>query len=41
MNPPEFNGSKVDEDSHKFINEVYKVVEIIGVSFEEAELTTY
>ena len=31
MNPPEFNGSKVDDDPNDFIDKVYKVVAINGV----------
>ncbi|WMV25450.1 hypothetical protein MTR67_018835, partial [Solanum verrucosum] len=34
MNPPEFHGSKV-EDPQEFIDEIYKIVEIMGVSMEE------
>lgn len=38
----EFHGSKVDENPHEFIGGVYKVVMIMGVSFEEkAELAPY
>ncbi|XP_049362577.1 uncharacterized protein LOC125827313 [Solanum verrucosum] len=32
MNPPEFYGSKVEEDPERFINEVYKVFAIMGVN---------
>ncbi|XP_049375518.1 uncharacterized protein LOC125840590 [Solanum verrucosum] len=35
MNPPEFHGSKVEEDPHRFIDEVYKVLDIMGVSSGE------
>ena len=42
MNPPEFHGSKVDEDPQAFIDEVGKVVTIMGVtSVEKAELAAY
>ncbi|XP_055818539.1 uncharacterized protein LOC129887455 [Solanum dulcamara] len=42
MNPPEFHGSKVDEDPQEFIDEVYKIVSIMGVTLEEkAELAVY
>ncbi|XP_049391638.1 uncharacterized protein LOC125856116 [Solanum stenotomum] len=39
MNPPDFSGSKVEEDPNRFIGEVYKTLAIIGVtSREKAEL---
>ena len=39
MNPLKFYGSKVDEDLNGFIDEVYKVLEIMGVSsIEKVEL---
>ena len=42
MNPPEFNGSKVDKDPQAFIDEVARVVTIMGVTSEEkAELAFY
>ena len=42
MKPPEFNGAKVEEDPQGFIDEVYKVLVIIGVtSVEKAELAAY
>ncbi|XP_055825507.1 uncharacterized protein LOC129894036 [Solanum dulcamara] len=42
VNPLEFCDSKVDEDPKEFIDEVYKVVDIIGVTLEEkAELAAY
>ncbi|XP_049399690.1 uncharacterized protein LOC125863705 [Solanum stenotomum] len=42
MNPPEFYGSKVEEDPNGFIEEVYKVLAIIGVtSRDRAELAAY
>ena len=42
MTPPEFYGSKVCDNSNGFIDEVYKVLEIIRVSFiEKAELSSY
>ena len=31
MNPPEFEGSKFDEDPMQFINECYRIVAIMGV----------
>ncbi|XP_049365731.1 uncharacterized protein LOC125830597 [Solanum verrucosum] len=42
MNPLEFHGSKVDEDSLEFIDEVYKVLMIMGVTTaEKADLVAY
>src|SRR5688572_8712493 len=42
MNPPEFHGSKVDEDPQAFIDEVSRVVTIMaGTSEERAELAAY
>ena len=42
MNPPTFYGSKVDEDPQEFVDEVYKVLYIIGVtSSDKAELASY
>lgn len=42
MNRTKFHGSKVDEDPQEFIDEVYKVLAIMGVRSEEkAELTAY
>ena len=42
MNPSEFHGSKVDEDPQAFIDEVSRVVTIMGVTSEErAELAAY
>ncbi|XP_049358595.1 uncharacterized protein LOC125823240 [Solanum verrucosum] len=42
MNPPEFYGSKVEEDPNGFIEEVYKILAIIGVtSRDKAELAAY
>jgi len=32
MNPPEFHGFKVEEDPQRFIDEVYKVLDVMGVS---------
>jgi len=41
-NPPEFHGSKVENDPQEFIYEVYKVLMIIGVmSVEKAGLAAY
>src|SRR5688572_17238643 len=42
MNLPEFHGSKVDEDPQAFIDEVSRVVTIMGVTSEEkAKLAAY
>ncbi|XP_049364533.1 uncharacterized protein LOC125829339 [Solanum verrucosum] len=42
MNPPTFFGSKVDEDPQNFIDEVFKIVDAMGVTpREEAELASY
>lgn len=42
MNPPEFYSSKVDEGIQEFINEVHKVLAVIGVTLEEkAKLAVY
>ena len=42
MNPPEFSGSKVEEDPNGFIDEVYKSLVIMGLtSREKAELVAY
>jgi len=42
MNPPDFSGSKVEEDPNGFIDEVYKTLAIMGVSSrEKAELAAY
>lgn len=42
MNPPKFYGSKVDEYPSGFIDEVYKVLAIIGVSsIEKVVLASY
>ncbi|KAH0652759.1 hypothetical protein KY289_030437 [Solanum tuberosum] len=42
MTPPEFNGSKGGEDAHDFVEEVYKILDIMGVtSVEKAELEAY
>ena len=35
MNPPEFYGSKVEEDPNGFIDDVYKTLSIIGVTTRE------
>ncbi|WMV18318.1 hypothetical protein MTR67_011703, partial [Solanum verrucosum] len=37
MNPPEFHRSKVDEDLQEFIDEVCKIVRIMGLSAVEKE----
>jgi len=42
MNPPEFNGSKVDEDPQELIDEMYKIVEMMEVLVvEKVELVAY
>ncbi|WMV08907.1 hypothetical protein MTR67_002292 [Solanum verrucosum] len=42
MNPPEFYGSKVEEDPQGFVDEVYKVLAIMGLtSVEKADLAAY
>src|SRR5688572_7462349 len=42
MNPPEYHGSKVDEDPQAFIDAIARVVTIMGVtSKEKAELAAY
>ena len=42
MNPPTFFGSKVDEDPQGFIDEVFKVLDVMGVSSQEkVELAAY
>ncbi|XP_049345496.1 uncharacterized protein LOC125810024 [Solanum verrucosum] len=42
MNPPEFHGSKLEENPQEFLEEVYKILAIMGVtSVEKAELATY
>jgi len=42
MNPPMFYGSKVDEDPQGFIDEVFKVLDAVGVSPQEnAQLASY
>ncbi|KAK4726950.1 hypothetical protein R3W88_031867 [Solanum pinnatisectum] len=42
MNPPEFSGSKMEEDPNGFIEEVFKVLAIIRVtSLDKAELAAY
>ncbi|KAK4729667.1 hypothetical protein R3W88_022655 [Solanum pinnatisectum] len=42
INPPIFLGSKVGEDPQEFLDEVYKIVNAMGVSSsEKAELASY
>ena len=42
MNLPTFNGSKVEEDIHEFIDEIYKILYVKGLNTsEKAELATY
>lgn len=35
MNPLVFQGSKIDEDLKTFINDIYKIVGIMGLSIVE------
>ena len=42
MNPPEFYGSKPNEDPQDFIEEIYKIVDIMGVAISvKADLAAY
>jgi len=42
MNPPEFYGLKMEEDPQEFIDEVHKMLDIMGVTpVEKAELAAY
>ena len=42
MNPPTFHGTKMDEDPEIFLDEVFNVVDAMGVTpKEEAELASY
>ena len=42
MNPPIFHGTKVDEYPQGFIDEIFKVVDSMGVTpREKAELAAY
>ena len=42
MNFPSFQGSKVDKDPQEFIDQVQKVIDIMGVNFYQSdELTAY
>ncbi|XP_049405168.1 uncharacterized protein LOC125868581 [Solanum stenotomum] len=42
MNPPMFFGSKKGEDPQEFVEEVYKIIDSMGVnSIEKAELAAY
>jgi len=42
MNLPAFYGFKVEEDPQEFIDEIYKILTIIGVTLvEKAELAAY
>ncbi|WMV57912.1 hypothetical protein MTR67_051297 [Solanum verrucosum] len=42
MNPLKFHGSEVNEDPQEFIDELYEIVEIMGVSpVEKVELIAY
>ena len=37
MNPPSFHGSKPDEDPQEFIDQVQKVIDIIGVTYIKSD----
>ena len=37
MNPPNFYGFKVEKDPQGFIDEVFKVLNAMGVSYKEKE----
>ncbi|WMV19107.1 hypothetical protein MTR67_012492 [Solanum verrucosum] len=42
MNPPEFHGSKVEEDPQEFAEGIQKIVDIMGVtSVEKVHLDDY
>ena len=42
MNPPTFHGTKVDKHTQGFIDEVFNVVDAMGVTLrEKAELVAY
>src|SRR5688572_7694477 len=42
MNPPVFFGSKVEEDPQEFVDQLLKILNIMGVTpIEKAELATY
>ena len=42
MNPPEFYGSKSDEDPQLFLEEVWKITQVMHVSEEHSvELVVY
>ena len=42
MNPPSYHRSKSDEDPQEFIDQVQKVIDIMGsTSIESAELAAY
>ena len=42
VNPPTFYGSKVNEDPQEFLDEVYKIQYVMGVSLsEKVELASY
>ena len=42
MNLPTSHGTKVDEDPHGFIDEIFKVIDDMGVTLKEkAELPAY
>lgn len=37
INPLEFYGSMMDVDPHEFIEDIYKIIEIMGISLIEME----
>lgn len=42
LNPLEFHGSKIVKELQEFVDEFYKIVEIMGVAFKEkVELAAY
>ena len=42
MNPRTFYGSKIEEDTQEFIDEVYKILYGMGLTtIEKSELATY
>ena len=42
MNPPTFYQSKVEEDPQEFIDEIYKILHVMGlITSEKDDLDTY
>lgn len=37
MNPPKFLGYNMEEDPQRYIDEVFKVIDATGVTFQENE----